>query len=110
MKDPYLIIKHRHVTEKAGVLLGLKDAKSNRSVAKCENPKYVFIVDREANKAEIKQAIEKIYEKKKVKVVAVNTIQVKPKQRLFRGRLGQTKAFKKAIVTLVRGDNLDEQE
>lgn len=108
-KDPYQIIKHRYVTEKANVLLHLKDAKSNRSLAKCEAPKYVFIVDREANKTEIKAALEEIYAKQKIQVTAVNTILTKPKKRRFRGRLGQTKAFKKAVVTLRKGDNIDEE-
>ena len=108
-QDPYQVIKHRYVTEKANVLLHLKEAKSNRSLAKYELPKYVFIVDQRANKIEIKTAIEKIYSKKKVKVVAVNTIQTKPKKRRFRGHMGQMKAFKKAVVTLRKGDNLDEE-
>ena len=109
MKNSYQIIKCRRVTEKTNVLLHLKDAKSNRCVAKCETPKYVFMVERTANKLEIKSAIEKIYAKKKVKVLAVNTVLVKPKKRRFKGRIGHTKAFKKAIVTLQKGDNLDEE-
>jgi large subunit ribosomal protein L23 len=106
-KDPYQIVKHQHVTEKAQVLEGLKNAKSNRSLARCESPKYVFIVDPMANKQEIAWAIEEIYRDKKVKVVGVNTINVKPKQRRVRGRLGMKKSFKKAIVTLENGDSLD---
>jgi len=106
-KDPYAIIKHQHVTEKASVLQQLKDAKSNASVARCETPKYVFVVDRNANKQEIASAIEEIYGDKNVKVTAVNTINVKPKPRRVRGRPGFKPAFKKAIVSLEKGDNLD---
>jgi len=106
-KDPYQIVKHQHVTEKAQVLEGLKNATSNQSLARCKSPKYVFIVDPTANKQEIAWAVEEIYRDKKVKVADVNTINVKAKQRRVRGRLGMTKSFKKAIVTLAIGDSLD---
>jgi large subunit ribosomal protein L23 len=106
-RNPYQIIKHQHVTEKAQVLEGLKNAKSNRSIARCESPKYVFIVDPLANKQEIAWALEEIYRDKKIKVVDVNTINVKAKQRRVRGRVGMKKSFKKAIVTLEKGDSLD---
>lgn len=104
-KDPYQIVKHLHVTEKSQMLESLKNAKSNVSLARCESPKYVFIVDPQANKQEIAWAIEEIYND--VDVVAVNTINVKSKVRRVRGRLGTKKAFKKAIVTLKPGDSLD---
>lgn len=106
-KDPYQVIKHLHVTEKSVMLEGLKDAKSNPSLARCESPKYVFVVDPTANKQEIAAAVEEIYRDKNVKVVSVNTIIVKPKQRRVRGRLGMKKSFKKAVVTLEKGDSLE---
>lgn len=106
-KDPYAIVKHQHVTEKTSVLQQLKDAQSNKSLSRFEQPKYVFVVDRTANKQEIASAIEEIYSDKNVKVTAVNTINVKPKPRRVRGRPGFKPAFKKAIVTLEKGDNLD---
>lgn len=107
-KNPYQVIKHRHVTEKATVLEQLKVATSNPSVARFELPKYVFIVDRNANKKEIALALEEIYKEKRVKVVSVNTLNVKSKPRRVRGRLGKTSAFKKAIVTFEKGDELDD--
>jgi large subunit ribosomal protein L23 len=67
----------------------------------------VFIVDPTANKREIAAAIEEIYSEQKVKVTAVNTINVKAKQRRVRGRLGMTKSFKKAVVSLEEGDSID---
>lgn len=106
-KNPYQIIKHQHITEKAKVLQELKNSKSNRSVARCESPKYVFIVDREANKRQIAIALEEIYRDKNIKVKAVNTINVKAKARRVRGRSGFKAAFKKAVVTLDKGDSLD---
>ncbi|MEI8365070.1 MAG: 50S ribosomal protein L23 [Parachlamydiaceae bacterium] len=106
-QDPYQIIKHQHVTEKSTVLENLKTADANPCLKRCKSPKYVFIVDTSANKQQIAQALEEIYSDKKIKVVDVNTINVKGKQRRVRGRLGMTKSFKKAIVTLEPGDSID---
>lgn len=106
-KDPYQIVKHIHNTEKSVVLQQLKNADSNNSVRRCESPKYVFIVDKKANKREIADAVEEIYSDKNVKVTAVNTLNVKQKQRRVRGRIGMKPGFKKAIVTLEKGDSLD---
>lgn len=106
-KSPYQIVKYQYVTEKSMVLQQLKTAESNRSVKRCESPKYVFIVERTANKAEIADAVEEIYKNENVKVMAVNTINVKAKPRRVRGRAGFKNAFKKAIVTLRAGDSLD---
>lgn len=106
-KNPYRIIKHLRVTEKAMMLENLKDQKSNPSLARCESPKYVFVVDKDANKKEIANAIEEIYKPRNVKVVAVNTINVRAKPRRVRGRIGTRASFKKAIVTLQAGDSLE---
>jgi large subunit ribosomal protein L23 len=108
MKDPFAIIKKLHVTEKATMLQQLQSAESNRSVARCKSPKYVFIVDGCANKQEIATAVEAIYKEQKVKVAKVNTLHVKGKaKRRGRGRLGRSADFKKAIVTLEPGDSID---
>lgn len=108
-KDPYQIIKHRYITEKSSVLMGLQHAESNACIRKCKNPKVVFIVDNKATKRDIALAVEKIYSEKHIKVISVNTITVKPKERRVRGKIGKTKKFKKAIVTLEEGDTIDEQ-
>ena len=67
-----------------------------------------FIVDKKANKVEIKKAIEDFYN---VKVVDVNTISYagKSKSRFTKAGFikGRTNAFKKAIVTLAEGENID---
>ncbi len=108
-KSPYDIVKQRYITEKATVLENLKNRTSNKCIARCENPKYVFLVANDANKNEIKQAIEEIYSEKSVRVVAVNTITVKPKEYNPRGRMnpGRDKRKKKAIVTLAVGCSID---
>lgn len=102
--SPYDAVKSRYLTEKAHVLQQLKDNKSNPSVAKCDAPKYVFLVEKKANKKEIAEAVEEIYADKNIKVVSVNTILMKPKTCRVRGRLGKKPGFKKAIVTLQSGD------
>jgi large subunit ribosomal protein L23 len=67
-----------------------------------------FIVDKKANKVEIKKAIEDFYN---VKVMDVNTISYagKTKSRVTKAGFlkGRTNAFKKAIVTLAEGENID---
>ncbi|NGX30998.1 MAG: 50S ribosomal protein L23 [Chlamydiae bacterium] len=108
MKSPYEVIKTRHVTEKATVLEGLKHSASNKCTARCEKPKYVFVVDRDANKTEIKRAVEEIYSEKKIQVMCVNTVNTKPKPKRVRGRIGKKAGYKKAIVTLRVGDSIDE--
>ena len=109
MRSPYEVVKKRYLTEKAVVLEKLKDATSNRCVARCESPKYTFLVDTEAKKPEIAEAIESIYAEKNIKVIAVNTIRVKPKARNRRGRMnpGVKPGFKKAIVTLAVGNVIE---
>ena len=107
-KTPYDIIKSRYVTEKSGLLEKLKDSSSNPCLRRCEKPKYVFLVERKANKREIAKAIELIYAKKNVKVTSVNTITNKPKKKRARGRVGYKSAFKKAVVTFKKGDDLGE--
>ena len=107
MKDPYEVIKSRYITEKATVLEQLHTAKSNRSIARCESPKYVFVVDSSANKREIATAIEEIYKEQKIKVTKVNTLHMKRKpKRRGRGRPGMTATFKKAVVTMEPGDTI----
>ena len=107
-KTPYDIIKSRYVTEKSRVLADLKDNKSNPCVAACDKPKYVFLVEKKANKREIAQAVEQIYAEKNIKVKSVNTLTIKPKKKRVRGQVGYKSAFKKAIVTLDKGDELEE--
>jgi large subunit ribosomal protein L23 len=109
LRDPYQIIKHEHVTEKASMLLGLQEATSNPSLRRCESPKYVFVVHPKATKHQIADAVEQIYSDRDVKVVSVNTINVKPKATRRRGRRGTKPGFKKAIVTLEKGNALEDK-
>ncbi len=84
------LIKQAWITEKAGDLSGLG--------------KYVFVVDKKANKPEVKKAIESIY---KVKVSDINIVNVKGKTKRLGRSVGKTSAYKKAIVTLKEGYKID---
>ena len=64
----------------------------------------VFSVDPKANKLEIKEAIEKIFN---VKVTSIRTINVKPKKRRVGRYTGLTNRTQKAIVTLAEGQTID---
>jgi len=66
--------------------------------------KYVFEVAEEANKHQVKQAVEKAF---KVKVTAVNIMTVAGKTRRLGRREIQGQSWKKAIVTLQPGDNIE---
>ena len=65
---------------------------------------YSFIVSKDSNSSEIKQAIEKIF---KVKVTKINTLIMRGKIKTFKGILGYKRDFKKAIVTLAEGNTID---
>ena len=69
-----------------------------------EYNQVAFEVPLDANKFEIRAAIEELF---KVKVTAVNTIRQNGKVKRFRGRPGRRVDFKKALVTLAEGDSID---
>ena len=77
--------------------------KSNDQIEK--QHKYTFKVSLDANKVEIKQAVEAIFN---VKVVDVNTIRVLPKRRRVGKYEGYRSAYKKAICTLAVGQKINE--
>ena len=66
--------------------------------------KYAFKVSTKANKTEIKQAIEKKFN---VKVVAVNIVNSHPKKKRVGKYTGMTNKYKKAIVSLAKGDTIN---
>jgi large subunit ribosomal protein L23 len=66
--------------------------------------KYAFEIASEANKPQVKQAVEKVF---KVKVLAVNVMTVPPKTRRVGRRQVLTQSWKKAIVTLKPGDKIE---
>ncbi len=108
-KSPYDVIKARYLTEKVEMLQGLHKKNSNPSLKRCNTPKYVFIVDKRANKMEIAAAVEEIYAESDIHVISVNTINTKSKPKKVKGRVSRGPTCKKAIVTLQPGDEIPEK-
>tara|TARA_B100000674_G_scaffold103150_1_gene75381 strand:- start:666 stop:983 length:318 start_codon:yes stop_codon:yes gene_type:complete len=65
---------------------------------------YTFLVSKNSNSFEIKQAIETLF---KVKVIKINTSIKRGKMKSFKGNFGYRKDSKKAIVTLKEGNTID---
>lgn len=81
----------------------IKPVLSEKSMNLQSENKYTFIVDKKANKTEIKNAIEKIFD---VKVEQVNTLIVKGKPKRMGKFVGKTSDRKKAIVALKAGQTI----
>ena len=77
---------------------------SEKSYSLLDENKYTFLVAPEANKTEIKIAVEKIF---KVRVLGVNTINRPGKKRRTRYGTGKRPDTKRAIVTVADGDRID---
>ena len=90
MKTSYDTIKHILRTEKGSGMLA--------------DNKYLFHVASDANKVQIKQAVEEIYN---VTVRKVNTSAMRGKWKRVRYKEGKTPDWKKAIVTLKQGDKIE---
>lgn len=90
ISDAYKILKVPHISEKATIL--------------SESNKYVFKVYQRANKIEIRKTIEDLYG---VSVKNVNIINIHRKRRVLRGREGFKTGYKKAIVTLEKGQKIE---
>ena len=92
--DPYRIILRPIVTEKGAALQQAQNT-------------YLFEVATQANKIQIREALETIYKDKKIEVESVRTLNVKGKFRRVRIQGGYTNDWKKALVTLKKGQTLD---
>lgn len=91
MRDPHDVLIEPLVTEK---MTGLQESHN----------KVAFAVARDANKLEIKWAVEQAL---KVKVASVNVINLMGKRRRLNRFVGRTPAWKKAIITLKPGEKLE---
>lgn len=89
MKKETYIIKPR-VTEKA--------------IVSTDKNKYVFVVSKNANKDNLAQEVKKTYN---VTPVQINIVNTSARTVLRRGKPGRISAFKKAIVTLKKGDKIE---
>lgn len=88
------VIKRILVTEKS-------------TAARDASNKYMFEVDRGANKVEITSAVEKLF---KVKVVDVRVMHVLGKKKRMGRTIGQKSSWKKAVVTLAAGNSIEFAE
>ena len=77
---------------------------SEKSYGLLDENKYTFLVAPDANKTEIKIAVESIF---KVKVTGVNTINRQGKKRRTRSGMGKRPDTKRAIVTVADGEHID---
>ena len=77
---------------------------TEKATSLSEYNKIVFKVHKGANKNSIKKSIEKIF---KVKVVKINTINLKGKSKMVRNKKAYKPSYKKAIVTLKKGQSID---
>jgi large subunit ribosomal protein L23 len=91
MSDHFQILKKPLVTEKSTQLLA-------------DGNWVCFRVDSGANKIQVKQAVEKVFN---VTVLQVNTMVVSGKNRRFGKSVGRTKPWKKAMLRLKEGDKID---
>ena len=89
--DIYQVIKEPHVTEKG-------------SLKKELHNQIVFKVDKRANKIEIRKAVEAIF---KTKVLEVKTLNMKGKKRRLGRNIGKKPDWKKALVKLAPGENIE---
>lgn len=90
----YSIIKKPVVTEKS-------------TIARDEENKYLFEVDRGATKIDIRNAVEKIF---KVNVLNVHTVNVSGKKKRVGRVVGRRRSWKKAVVTLAPGSSIEVHE
>jgi large subunit ribosomal protein L23 len=82
----------------------LKPVVSEKSYGLLDEGKYTFLVDPEANKSQIRHAVEEVF---RVKVIGVNTLNRPGKRRRTRYGWGKRPDTKRAIVTLADGDRID---
>jgi large subunit ribosomal protein L23 len=78
---------------------------TEKSVNLYGNRQYTFIVDRSLTKLEIKSVIETVFN---ISIIAVNTCNLPPKNRRVGKFIGKRPSYKKAFVTLKKGDAITE--
>ena len=89
--NPYEIIRRPVITEKG-------------TIQKELNNQLTFEVDRRANRVEIRHAVEKAFN---VRVEKVRTMQIKGKVKRLGRSMGRRRHWKKAVVTLAEGQNIE---
>ena len=104
MRDAQAIIKRPLLTEKSARLRETGGGASSPAEGDAYSQQVVFEVARDANKIEIRAAVEKLF---KVSVKDVRTLVVRGKAKRIGRFSGRRPAWKKAFVTLKAGDNIE---
>ena len=77
---------------------------TEKSTSLSEQNKIVFKVPNKSNKIILKKSLEKIF---KVNVIKINIINKQPRKKIVRGKKVKVKGYKKAIITLKKGQSID---
>jgi len=103
MRSPEIIIKRPLLTEK-GTFLKEQGGTNGDVDADSIKPQILFEVDKDANKLEIRYAVQKLWN---VDVLEVRTLVVRGKNKRVGRYIGRRSNWKKAIVTLAAGQNIE---
>ena len=95
---------HKEISSERAFSIIKRPVTTEKSTNLQQFNQYSFVVSKSSNTNEIKQAIEKIF---KVKVIKINTSITRGKAKSFKGNFGYRKDTKKAIVTLKEGNTID---
>jgi large subunit ribosomal protein L23 len=104
MRDAQSIIKRPLLTEKSSRLRATGGAADEHAEGEVYAQQVVFEVARDANKIEIRSAVQTLF---KVTVIGVRTLLVRGKQKQVGQFTGRRPSLKKAFVTLKPGDNIE---
>ena len=94
----------KNISDERALSIIQKPLMTEKSTNLNQYNQYSFIVSKDSNVFEIKNAVEKIF---KVKVTKVNTSILRGKVKSFKGTVGNRKDIKKAIITLAEGNTID---
>ena len=98
------ILINNNISKEKAYNVIVKPVVTEKSTTLSENNQIVFLVNINSNKFDIKKSIELIYG---VKVSSVNVIRVKGKTKVFKGKVGKRSDYKKAIISLPKGQSID---
>ena len=95
---------HKEISSERAFSIIKRPVTTEKSTNLQQFNQYTFMVSKDSNSNEIKQAIEKIF---KVKVTKINTSISRGKLKSFKGNIGFRNDFKKAVITLKEGNTID---
>jgi large subunit ribosomal protein L23 len=104
MRSPELIIKRPLLTEKGTHLKETGGGASPDTAPESLKPQLLFEVAKDANKVEIRHAVEKLWN---VNVLSVRTAIVRGKEKRMGRFVGRRSNWKKAVVTIAAGQNIE---